>query len=207
MTVYNGCDTQKATEAVKNSEYIIACVGSDWLQEGEFLVNLGNVKKKPKGSGGDRADLRIPEEDVTLIKALSALGKKLIVNIMGGSAYVIKDWIDLADSVVMSFYSGLEGGNALADILSGDVTPAGKLPFTIAQKAEDYPPFLHLGAKDKNIEYGYYHGYTLFDKKGIEAHFPFGFGLSYTDFELECNSLEKDKKQIIEIPAGETVRI
>lgn len=196
VSVYNGSSCKEAMKASAKCDYIVVCVGSDWLQEGEFLVNLGNVKKKPKGSGGDRADLRIPGEDVTLIKALSTLGKKLIVNIMGGSAYVIKDWIDLADSVVMSFYSGLEGGNALADILSGDVTPAGKLPFTIANKAEDYPPFLHLGAKDKNIEYGYYHGYTLFDKKGIEAHFPFGFGLSYTDFELECNSLEKDKEQI-----------
>ena len=192
ISVYNGSSCKEAMKASANCDYIVVCVGSDWLQEGEFLVNLGNVKKKPKGSGGDRADLRIPEEDVTLIKALSTLGKKLIVNIMGGSAYVIKDWIDLADSVVMSFYSGLEGGNALADILSGDVTPAGKLPFTIAEKAEDYPPFLHLGAKDKNIEYGYYNGYTLFDKKGIDAHFPFGFGLSYTDFELDTPTCEKD---------------
>ena len=182
VLVYNGSSCKEAMKTAVNCDYIVVCVGSDWLQEGEFLVNLGNVKKKPKGSGGDRADLRIPPEDVLLIKALSTLGKKLIVNIMGGSAYVIKDWIDCADAVIMSFYSGLEGGNALADIISGDVTPAGKLPFTIAQKAEDYPSFLHLGAKNKDIEYGYYHGYTLFDKKGIEAHFPFGFGLSYTDF-------------------------
>ncbi len=191
VAVYNGSSCKEAMKTAVNCDYIVVCVGSDWLQEGEFLVNLGNVKKKPKGSGGDRADLRIPEEDVTLIKALSVLGKKLIVNIMGGSAYVIKDWIELADAVVMSFYSGLEGGNALADILSGDVTPAGKLPFTIAQRAEDYPSFLHLGTKDKNIEYGYYHGYTLFDKKGIEAHFPFGFGLSYTDFKVDKLSCEK----------------
>lgn len=196
VSVYNGSSCKEAMKVSVNCDYIIVCVGSDWLQEGEFLVNLGNVSKKPKGSGGDRADLRIPEEDVTLIRALSTLGKNLIVNIMGGSAYVIKDWIDLADSVVMSFYSGLEGGNALADIISGDVTPAGKLPFTIANKAEDYPPFLHLGAKDKNIEYGYYHGYTLFDKKGIEAHFPFGYGLSYTDFDLKCTSCEKDEEKI-----------
>lgn len=196
VCIYNGSSCKEAMRTSAKCDYIVLCVGSDWLQEGEFLVNLGNVKKKPKGSGGDRADLRIPEEDVTLIKALSALGKKIIVNIMGGSAYVIKDWIDLADSVVMSFYSGLEGGNALADILSGNVTPAGKLPFTIANKTEDYPPFLHLGAKDKNIEYGYYHGYTLFDKKGIEAHFPFGFGLSYTHFELECISCKKSEDKI-----------
>ena len=191
VAVYNGSSCKEAMKTAVNCDYIVVCVGSDWLQEGEFLVNLGNVKKKPKGSGGDRADLHIPEEDVTLIRVLSTLGKKLIVNIMGGSAYVIKDWTHLADAVVMSFYSGLEGGNALADILSGDVTPAGKLPFTIAKRAEDYPPFLHLGAKDKNIEYNYYHGYTLFDKKGIEAHFPFGFGLSYTDFELDTLQYEK----------------
>ncbi len=192
VSVYNGSSCKEAMKVAVRSDYIVVCVGSDWLQEGEFLVNLGNVKKKPKGSGGDRADLHIPEEDVTLIRALSTLGKKLIVNIMGGSAYVIKDWTDLADAVVMSFYSGLEGGNALADILSGDVTPAGKLPFTIAEKAEDYPAFLHLGAKNKNIEYGYYHGYTLFDKKGIEPHFPFGFGLSYTDFEVGTLPCERD---------------
>ncbi len=182
--LYNGCRVSEALKAAVDCDYIVVCVGSDWLQEGEFLVNLGNVKKKPKGSGGDRADLHIPKEDVRLIKGLSHLNKKLIVNIMGGSAYVIKDWIDCADSVIMSFYSGLEGGNALADILSGDVNPAGKLPFTVAERAEDYPTFLHLGTKDKNIEYGYYHGYTLFDKKGIKPHFPFGFGLSYTDFEV-----------------------
>ena len=111
---------------------------------------------------------------------------------MGGSAYVINDWIGCADAVLMSFYSGLEGGNALADILSGDVNPAGKLPFTIAKNAEDYPPFLHLGAKNKDIEYGYYHGYTLFDKKGIEPHFPFGFGLSYTRFNLSDISCVKN---------------
>ena len=196
VTLYNGCDCNDAVKAAENCDYVVVCVGSDWLQEGEFLVNMGKVKKKPKGSGGDRANLNIPEEDVQLIKALSAVGKKLVVNIMGGSAYIIKEWIDCADAVVMSFYSGLEGGNALADVFSGDVTPAGKLPFTIALNSEDYPPFLHLGAENKDIEYGYYHGYTLFDKYGKEPHFPFGFGLSYTEFEYSDVSLSNDGEKI-----------
>lgn len=193
VSVYNGCDTVKATQATENAEYIIVCVGSDWLQEGEFLVNLGNVKNKPKGSGGDRADLHIPPEDVELIRALSKTGKKLIVNIMGGSAYVISEWTDLADSIVFSFYSGLEGGNALADIISGDVNPGGKLPFTIAYKDEDYPSFLHIADKEREIDYGYYHGYTLFDKQNKEPQYPFGFGLSYTSFEISDNEIEKGK--------------
>ena len=192
VTVYNGCDTNKAMDAAKFSDYIIVCVGSDWLQEGEFLVNMGNVKKKPKGSGGDRVSLHIPPEDVELIRAMSGTSKKLIVNIMGGSAYVINDWIDKADAVVMSFYSGLEGGNALAELISGDKNFSGKLPFTIAYRDEDYPDFLHIGAKNKDIEYGYYHGYTLFDKENKEPHFPFGYGLSYTSFSLENAKAELD---------------
>ena len=196
VTFYNGCDVREATQAVENADYIIACVGSDWLQEGEFLVNLGNVKKKPKGSGGDRADLRIPPEDVELIKALSETGKKLVVNIMGGSAYVISEWVDKADAILFSFYSGLEGGNALADIISGDVTPGGKLPFTVAYNSADYPPFLHIADKAREIDYGYYHGYTLFDKKNIRPQYPFGFGLSYTEFELADCSVKKDGEKI-----------
>ncbi len=197
VTVYNGCNTEKAKDTVKDCEYIIACVGSDWLQEGEFLVNLGKVKKKPKGSGGDRESLKIPPEDVELIKAMSETGKKLIVNIMGGSAYVIREWTDSADAILFSFYSGLEGGNALADILSGDVNPGGKLPFTIADNENDYPPFLHIADEEREIEYGYYHGYTLFDKKNIEPHFPFGFGLSYTTFVTEDFSAEMSGERII----------
>lgn len=196
VAVYNGCEPEKAIEAVKDCEYVIACVGSDWLQEGEFLVNLGSVKKKPKGSGGDRTNLRIPPEDVALIRALAKQGKKLIVNIMGGSAYVINEWQDLADAIVFSFYSGLEGGNALADILSGDVNPGGKLPFTIAKREEDYPPFLHIGSDERKIDYGYYHGYTLLDKKNIEPEYPFGFGLSYTGFELSGATVSRNTDSI-----------
>ena len=184
IVLYNGCDPQKAKAAAGQSEYVLVCVGSDWLQEGEFLVNMGEIRKKPKGSGGDRADLHLPPEDVALIRALSETGKKLIVNIMGGSAYVISEWTDLADSILMSFYSGLEGGNGLADVLSGDVSPAGRLPFTVAQNAADYPSFLHVGSRQKDILYEYYHGYTLFDKTNKPVQYPFGFGLSYTTFIL-----------------------
>ncbi|MBQ4572467.1 MAG: glycoside hydrolase family 3 C-terminal domain-containing protein [Clostridia bacterium] len=192
VTVYNGCDTKKAIDTAKDCEYIVVCVGSDWLQEGEYLVNLGNIKKKPKGSGGDRANLRIPPEDVKLIKAVAKLGKKLIVNIMGGSAYVINEWLSDADAILFSFYSGLEGGNALADVLSGDVNPGGKLPFTIAKSESDYPSFLHIGSKEKEIEYGYYHGYTLLDKKNIQPEYPFGFGLSYTNFEISNTTISQN---------------
>lgn len=197
VTVYNGCDTEKALKAAEGCDYIVICVGSNYRQEGEFLVNLGNVKTKPDSSGGDRISLDIPDEDTALIKALSKTGQKLIVNVMGGSAYVITEWEDLADSILFSFYSGLEGGNALADILSGDMNPGGKLPFTIAYNESDYPPFLRIEDKTREIDYGYYHGYTLFDKKNITPRFPFGFGLSYTQFSVGNFSIEKTDNEII----------
>ena len=115
---------------------------------------------------------------------------------MGGSAYVINEWHDIADAIIFSFYSGLEGGNALADVLSGDVNPGGKLPFTIAKNEKDYPPFLHLSDKDREIDYGYYHGYTLLDKKKIEPEYPFGFGLSYTEFEINNTKIDKSENSI-----------
>lgn len=71
---------------------------------------------------------------------------------------------------------------------------------SIAEKESDYPSFLHIGSKKKDIEYGYYHDYTLFDKKNIQPHFPFGFGLSYTTFEI-TNSVCQINDNIITVSA------
>ncbi|MCL2508110.1 MAG: glycoside hydrolase family 3 C-terminal domain-containing protein [Oscillospiraceae bacterium] len=186
VVCYNGCDPVKAIKAVKDSDYIVVCVGSDHKQEGEFMINMGNRKKKPQGMGGDRVSLSIPPEDVALVKAMRETGKKVVVYVMGGSAYVMEDLLGAnPGAILMGFYAGLEGGNALADILSGRVNPGGRLPFTIAKREEDYPPFRRVEDDSREIEYGYYHGYTLLDKEGKRARFPFGFGLSYTDFAFE----------------------
>jgi beta-glucosidase len=75
----------------------------------------------------------------------------------------------------------MEGGDALARILFGDVNPSGKLPFTTPKSENDLPFFDSYPA---NVDYGYYHGYTLFDKEKKEPRYPFGFGLSYTNFLL-----------------------
>ena len=77
----------------------------------------------------------------------------------------------------------MEGGNALAQLLCGRVCPSGHLPFTMAKSEEDYPSFLFPSAKTRKITYDYLHGYTLLDSRNVKAAFPFGFGLSYTQFE------------------------
>ncbi|MEL6941796.1 MAG: fibronectin type III-like domain-contianing protein, partial [Bacteroidota bacterium] len=86
--------------------------------------------------------------------------------------------------------AGMEGGNALANILYGEANPSGKLPFSIAQKQEDYPVFQPFATK---VKYDYYHGYTLFEKQNKATAYSFGFGLSYSDFSYANLQMERTK--------------
>ncbi|MBR4450541.1 MAG: glycoside hydrolase family 3 C-terminal domain-containing protein [Clostridia bacterium] len=177
--------TPKESE-IAGCDAVIVCVGSDYRQEGENLANFSKSDEvQARGMGGDRYSLRIPDEDAALIRHACAINKNVIVNIIGGSAYIIEEWKDGVQAILHSFYGGMEGGNALAKLISGQVNPSGHLPFTMAKSEDDYPPFLFPGDKTRDIEYGYYHGYTLLDKEGKQAAFPFGFGLSYTEFAYQ----------------------
>ncbi len=178
----------------KDADVIVAVVGNDYRDEGEFVTN-----SNPKlVTGGDRRSLRLHKEDTELIHALKKLGKPLVVIFYSGSAVITTDWADDADAILYAGYPGMEGANALADIVCGKVNPSGKLPFTVAQTEADYPPFPYSDAKDQHVEYGYYHGYALFDKEGKQAQYPFGFGLSYTTFAY-CGAKAKDLGGEIEV--------
>ncbi|MFX0138855.1 MAG: glycoside hydrolase family 3 C-terminal domain-containing protein, partial [Candidatus Hodarchaeota archaeon] len=144
--------------------------------------------------GGDRDTLSLHREDIELIKAVSAENKKTVVVLIGGSAITMEEWKTEVPTILMAWYSGVEGGTALAKILFGDVNPSGKLPFTIPKDPKNLPFF------DKNadeIEYGYYHGYTLFDKECYVPAFPFGYGLSYTTFSYSNLEVEVKEDKII----------
>ena len=211
--------TPKETE-IKKCDAVIVCVGSDYKQEGENLANFSkNDAVQQKGMGGDRYSLRLPDEDVALIRHAVASVGNVIVNINGGSAYIIDEWDGSVSAILHSFYGGMEGGTALAKIISGEVNPSGHLPFTMAKSEDDYPPFLFPGDKMRKIEYGYYHGYTLLDKEGKKAAYPFGFGLSYTEFAFGepaaevkdetvditltvSNEGERDGKAVAQVYAG-----
>ena len=184
VVLCEGTDFAPLSDAVRSCDAVLLCVGSDYRQEGE---NLANFSKKDgaaqKAMGGDRYSLRIPPEEVRLIQTACAAFRNVIVNIIGGSAYIIEEWKEGAAAILHSFYGGMEGGAALAELLSGKANPCGHLPFTMAKSEDDYPDFLFPGDKTRDIVYGYYHGYTLLEKTGKEPAFPFGYGLSYTSFE------------------------
>ena len=206
VVLCEGTDFSGMTEQIRACDCAVLCVGSDYRQEGENLANFSSSDSATKKlMGGDRYSLRIPENEVELIHRAAAAFDKVVVNIIGGSAYIIEEWKDEANAVFHSFYGGMEGGGALAELIAGIANPCGHLPFTMAKSEDDYPPFLFPGDKTQIIEYGPYHGYTLLDKEGKKAAFPFGFGLSYTVFEYSgVKAAQKDDKVLITLKVRNT---
>jgi len=129
--------------------------------------------------GGDRESLRLMDADVQLIRSIAQVQPRTIVVIVAGSAVVMSEWIHEVPVVLMGWYSGSNGGRALANVLSGAVNPSGRLPFVIPHD-ESHLPFFDRNAKA--ITYDYWHGQWKLDRDGNKAMFPFGFGCSYTTF-------------------------
>ncbi|WP_439620939.1 beta-glucosidase H [Hyphomonas sp.] len=151
--------------------------------------------------GEDRKDMSLSKDQVELIESISARCRKTIVVLNSGSP-VEMPWADHVDAIVQMWLPGQEGGYAIADILSGKVSPSGKLPVTFPRIYRDTPSFLHYpGGRQVDYGEGLFVGYRYFDKMEIEPLFPFGHGLTYTRFEIRD----------VSIPAkaalGDTVRL
>ncbi|MBP6730639.1 MAG: glycoside hydrolase family 3 C-terminal domain-containing protein [Chitinophagales bacterium] len=179
----------------KNVDAVIIVAGTTYLDEGEYIGN-GEIRDKQNpdkrnfitrtgilGVGGDREYLHLHAQDIAVIQAASEVSNKIAVSLVAGSVVTVEEWHNKVPAIIETFYSGMEGGNALARILFGDVNPSGKLPFTVPKLESDLPPF---NSWADSAEYGYYHGYTLFDKEKKEPRYPFGFGLSYTSFQISA---------------------
>ncbi|MGD0463493.1 MAG: glycoside hydrolase family 3 C-terminal domain-containing protein [Tepidisphaeraceae bacterium] len=136
--------------------------------------------------GSDRHDLKLPFGQDELIRRVAEANPRTIVLLIDGGA-VEMPWLDRVAAVVEAWYPGMEGGNAIAGVLFGDVNPSGKLPCTFPKRLNDSPPHA-MGnfPGNKGVERygeGLLVGYRWFDAKDIEPLFPFGFGLSYTHFD------------------------
>jgi beta-glucosidase len=101
----------------------------------------------------------------------------------------MESWRHEVPAILMSWYSGLEGGNALADILFGKVNPSGKLPLVFPRSEDQLTSF---DSKVDSVVYDFFHGYRLLDKHGQKPAFPFGYGVSYTTFEYSNLSISKE---------------
>jgi beta-glucosidase len=154
--------------------------GNDHRDEGEMISRSG--RSSVAFPGGDRLSLALKDEEQQMIRAAAEENGRTVVVLVGGSAILVEGWEDRVPAVLMGWYSGMEGGSALARLLFGEVSPSGKLPFTVP-KHEAQLPFFDPAAD--SIAYGPYHGYTLFDREETEPAYPFGFGLSYTTFAYD----------------------
>ena len=177
----DGGKINKAVDIARKSDLAVIIAGYTHSDEGEYMFLRG----------GDRDVLTIKPHDETLILRIAAENPNTVVVLIGGSAIITEAWREKVHAILMAWYPGMEGGNALADILFGRMNPCAKLP-CVFPKSESQLPFFDKRAK--SIEYGYFHGYRLMDKEGYTPAFPFGFGLSYTTYAYK--NLELDKEEI-----------
>jgi beta-glucosidase len=138
-----------------------------------------------EGESGDRT-FRLPSGQDVLINQIAAVNKNTVVVMTSGGGVDMTGWVDRAPAVLQAWYPGQEGGTALAQLLFGEFNPSGRLPISIERRWEDNAVHDSYYPKDgeKKVAYteGLFVGYRQFDKSGIKPLFPFGFGLSYTNF-------------------------
>ncbi|QUE93034.1 beta-glucosidase BglX [Pseudomonas sp. SCA2728.1_7] len=165
----------EAVKAAKDADVIVAAVGESRGMSHE---------------SSSRTDLNIPETQRELIRALKATGKPLVLVLMNGRPLTILEENQSADAILETWFSGTEGGNAIADVLFGDYNPSGKLPVTFPRSVGQIPTYynhLSIGRPFTPGKPGNYTSQYFDDTTG--PLFPFGYGLSYTNFALSDMAL------------------
>lgn len=186
----SNAQSEAAIVAAKNSDAVVFVGGLTAQVEGEEMpVPL------PGFTGGDRTDLSLPLVQRELLQKLYATGKPVVVVLMNGSALAINEEEVKATAIVEAWYPGGQGGEAIARLLAGDFSPAGRLPVTFYKSLEQLPAFSDYSMTNRT--YRYFAGEVLY---------PFGYGLSYSKFtynKLMLSSKKWDAKK----PLGVTVEI
>ncbi|CBX97437.1 hypothetical protein IAQ61_007149 [Plenodomus lingam] len=164
-------NAQQGAAAARDSEVAVVCINS---AGGEGYITV-------EGNAGDRKNLDPWHNGNELVKAVAAVNKKTVVVVHSVGPIIMESWIENPNivAVVWAGLPGQESGNGLVDVLYGAVNPSGKLPYTIAKRAEDYGAAIKSG-DDK--EWDLLVDYRRFDALGLEPRFEFGFGLSFTNF-------------------------
>ncbi|WP_255142940.1 beta-glucosidase [Synechococcus sp. EJ6-Ellesmere] len=144
-----------------------------------WITSFASARQGGDFAAGDRTDLTLPADQVALIRQVAAANPRTVVVLMGGGAMLIEDWRQLVPGLLMLWYPGEQGGAALADVLLGRVSPSGRLPFSVPSQASHLPPF---EPRAPVVVYDLWHGYRRLQRDGHPAAFPFGFGLSYSQF-------------------------
>mgnify|MGYP002621633546 FL=1 len=178
---------QRIRQQLANYDLILVCEGLD---------------KNLEAEGGDRT-FALNSDRESVLEASANSGVPAIAIINAGGNIESQQWEPKMKGVIWAWYAGQEGNRALADILFGRVNPSGKLPMTFERRAEDNPSFFTYSDQgNKHVQWteGVFIGYRGYEKQGIKPLYPFGFGLSYTTFELsQCQVAGPDKDGRIQV--------
>ena len=165
------------------------------IGDAETVIFVGGISPKLEGEemrvneegfkGGDRTSIELPKAQRETLAMLHQAGKKVIFVNCSGSAMALTPELETCDAIIQAWYSGELGGQTLAEVLFGDYNPSGKLPITFYKNTDELPDFLDYTMKNRT--YRYYTG---------EALFPFGFGLSYTQFEIGKPQYSNNKVRV-----------
>lgn len=178
----------EAASVAENSDVVVLCIGLNETLEGEE-GDEGN-----QYASGDKRDLEFPESQRVLIREIIRTGTPFIVCVMAGSAMSMLDFCDEASAILQCWYPGAQGGDSVADILLGKISPSGKLPVTFYKDLIDFPEFTDYSMKGKT--------YRFNSKKPI---YPFGYGLTYGETQVDdahvmsVGDLDSFKKNGVEL--------
>ncbi|KAI4719897.1 hypothetical protein E4T48_03957 [Aureobasidium sp. EXF-10727] len=173
----------KAARLAKDFDQVVLCMGLNMDWEGE---------------GFDRDNMKLPHHSDDLIKAVVEANPKTVVVLQSGTP-VEMPWLSNTAALLQAWYGGNETGNGIADVLFGDVNPSGRLSLSYPVRNEDNPAFLNFGSEAGRVLYGedVYMGYRWYDTLGTRVNFPFGYGLSYTTFEMSELSVEMSGSSLV----------
>ncbi|HEX4750071.1 MAG TPA: glycoside hydrolase family 3 C-terminal domain-containing protein [Bryobacteraceae bacterium] len=166
----------EAVDLIKQSDLAIMCIGLNSRLEGEEMKT-----EIPGFSGGDRTNLQVPDPQKKLFQAAIETGKPVVVVLINGSALAVQAEKQNARAILEAWYPGQEGGTAIAETLSGDNNPSGRLPITFYESADQLPPFTDYDTAGRT--------YRFFTGKPL---YPFGYGLSYSDFRYSNISVHRN---------------
>lgn len=174
-----------ASGMAESSDLAIVCGGLSSFLEGEEGESLLSPQD------GDRHSITLPESQANYIRELSLSGTKIVLVLTGGSPIALGEIEEMVDAILFVWYPGMEGGRAVADVLFGDISPSGKLPITFPKSLDQLPAFNNYSMNGRTYRY-----------MTEEPLYPFGFGLSYSQFEYKDLKLEKE-----EISIGDSIDI
>ncbi|CAE6520641.1 unnamed protein product [Rhizoctonia solani] len=177
--------------------------------EADAVIAVVGLNHEWESEGFDRPTLSLPGRQDELIQVVAKANKNTVVVIQAGSA-VSMPWVDDVTGILQTWYLGNEAGNAISDILFGKINPSGRLPISLPKREEDIPAHLSFGSEMGKVHYreDVFVGYKYYQARKVAPLFPFGFGLSYTTFELSNLKIEGPSSHdgSLEVKASVTVK-